>query len=258
MKRAECGEIAIITGASSGIGREIALILDGIGYETVLVARRAERLEELRLRMKNPSRTFVCDLSESSECYRLFEQTAGDNIQVLVNCAGFGAVGYFDKTDLSRELEMIDVNVRALHILTKLYLKKFTENDSGYILNVASCAGIMPGGPMMATYYASKAYVYSLTNAISYELKEQGSNVYVGALCPGPVDTEFNDVAKVHFAAKGIDSKKCALYAVMEMFNRKTTIIPTATVKLMCAAQSQVPKGLVLKVASKYQKMKLD
>lgn len=256
MRKAVSGEVAVITGASSGIGREIALILDRLGYETVLAARRADRLEELKERMKNPSRTVCADLSQESECKRLYDEVKDDNVQILINCAGFGAAGYFCEVPLEKELAMIDTNVKAVHILCKLFLERFTENDSGYILNVASSAGLMPGGPLMATYYATKAYVCSLTNAIATELKDMCSSVYIGALCPGPVETEFNSVADVDFAMKGISAKYCAQYAVMEMFDRKVTIIPEAKMKAAALAQRLVPKSVTLGVAARYQSKK--
>lgn len=258
MKKVNNGEYAVITGASSGIGREIALVLDGIGYNTVLVARREERLRELKGRMKNKSEIICADLSKESDCVRVSEQTENMNVQVLINCAGFGAVGEFAELSLENELSMIDVNVRAVHILTKLFLRRFKERDSGYIMNVSSCAGLLPGGPLMATYYATKAYVCSLTESISAELREQKSGVRVSSLCPGPVDTEFNSVAGAGVGMKGITPKKCAKYAVMEMFGGKTTIIPPGIMKAACKASKLVPPKLTLSVISKYQNIKLS
>ncbi len=258
MKKANKGDVAVVTGASSGIGREIALVLDGIGYETVLVARREDRLVELKKRMKNASAIICADLSKESDCEKVFEKTEDMNVQVLVNCAGFGAVGDFAELSLENELSMIDVNVKAVHILTKLFLRKFKEQDSGYIMNVSSCAGLLPGGPLMATYYATKAYVCSLTESISAELREQGSGVRVSSLCPGPVDTEFNSVAGAGVGMKGITPKECAKYAVMEMLGGKTTIIPPGIMKIACKASKLVPAKLTLSVVSKYQNMKLD
>ena len=126
---------------------------------------------------------------------------------MLINCAGFGDFGAFTTTSLDKELEMIDVNIKAVHILTKKFLPDMIAKNEGYILNVASVAGLMPAGPYMATYYATKAYVTSFTSAIAEELEEKKSNVYVGSLCPGPVDTEFNKVADVKFNLKGITSE---------------------------------------------------
>lgn len=121
---------------------------------------------------------------------------------------------------------MIDVNIKAVHILTKKFLPDMIARNEGYILNVASVAGLMPAGPYMATYYATKAYVTSFTSAIAEEL-EKKSNVYVGSLCPGPVDTEFNQVADVKFNLKGITSEYCVNYALDKMYKRKKIIVPT-------------------------------
>src|SRR3712207_3650653 len=118
-------------------------------------------------------------------------------------------------------MSMIDINIKAVHILTKLFIQDFLKRDKGYILNVASSAGLMPAGPYMSTYYASKSYVTSLTSGIARELKEHKSNVYIGALCPGPVETEFNKVANSDFSIKGISAKFCAECAVSGMFKRK-------------------------------------
>ena len=157
---------ALVTGASSGIGREIARDLSARGFRVILSARREERLRELAEELGDNTRVIVCDVSDREECLRLYEETKSEKISVLVNCAGFGAVGSFDKLPLDTELKMIDTNVTAVHMLTKLFLKDFVAADRGYIMNIASSAGLMYGGPMMATYYASKAYVVSLTSAI--------------------------------------------------------------------------------------------
>lgn len=257
MKRTVSGQTAVITGASSGIGRELALILDNMGFETVLVARRQQRLKELSEKLKNNSTIITADLSEISECERVYESTKSMNVTLLVNCAGFGLVGKFDTLPLDRELSMIDLNVKAVHVLTKLYLSDFKKMNYGHILNVASSAGLMPGGPLMATYYATKAYVCSFTQSVAQELKNEGSNVYVGALCPGPVDTEFNDVSGGEFAQKGITSKECALYAIREMFHGNTLIVPGTATRVLCRASKLSPRKLTLGIISRYQDMKL-
>ena len=150
---------ALVTGASSGIGREIARDLSARGFRVILSARREERLRELAEELGDNTRVIVCDVSDREECLRLYEETKSEKISVLVNCAGFGAVGSFDKLPLDTELKMIDTNVTAVHMLTKLFLKDFVAADRGYIMNIASSAGLMYGGPMMATYYASKASI---------------------------------------------------------------------------------------------------
>ncbi len=246
---------ALVTGASSGIGTEIAKELDSRGFRVILVARRTERLEELAEQLTDAV-VMTADLSVREECMGLYHKTKLYSPAVVVNCAGFGAFGEFTSTDLGKELSMIDVNITAVHILTKLFLKDFVSKDRGYILNVSSSAGLMPAGPYMAAYYASKAYVTSLTSAVAEELREKGSRVYVGALCPGPVDTEFNDVAGVRFGLKGISARECARYGVNEMFRRKTVIVPTVTMKAAGFAQRLVPRKLAAAVTGSMQKKK--
>lgn len=135
-------------------------------------------------------------------------------------------------------------------------LKKMQEQDAGYILNVASCAGLMPAGPYMATYYATKAYVTSLTRAVAEELRECGSQVYVGCLCPGPVDTEFNRVANVKFMMKGISSRYCVQYALNQMVKRKVVIIPTLPMKLAMTFGRFLPESVYVRIAANQQERK--
>jgi len=195
------------------------------------------------------------DISLSENCIELYKEVRNRNIDILVNNAGFGLIGNFDETDLSKELEMIDTNIKAVHILTKLFLKDFIKKDSGYILNVASSAAFMPG-PLMATYYASKAYVLRLTEAISGELNTIGSKVYIGALCPGPVDTEFNEVAKTNFSVKALKADYVAKYAIKKMFRKKTVIVPGFVMKISTFFTKFVPRKLLLKMVYKIQKAK--
>ncbi len=214
---------AVITGASSGLGREFAIILDRMGYDIVAVARREDRLLELKGRLKNNTEVRVLDLSKEEDCYKLFEEFP--DADVLINNAGFGVFGKFSETDLDKEVSMISVNIRALHILTKLYLDKMKKRDSGYILNVSSSAAFYPG-PLFSSYYASKAYVYRLSRAIMRELKKEKSKVSISVLCPGPVKTEFGDVANVHFGIVGLTAEWVCRYAIKKMFLKKTVIVP--------------------------------
>ncbi len=222
---------ALITGASSGIGRDMAKILSNMGYDLILVARRKNRLEELKEVLHTNVTIIPLDISSTYNCAKLYEKVKNEDIEIVINNAGFGLYGEFTKTNVDQELDMIDLNMKATHLLTKLFLTDFKKKNRGYILNVASMASFMPG-PMMATYYASKAYVRSLTEAINYELQEANSNVYVGVLCPGPVKTEFNKVANVKFSIKGLNSMDVAEYAITKMFKRKTVIIPGIKMKL--------------------------
>ena len=248
---------ALVTGASSGIGYEMSRVLSHLGYELILVARREDRLLELQKVLETHSEIVLCDLSKEDECKELYKKVKEKDISVLINNAGFGLCGNFTETDLNKELSMINVNIKAVHILTKLFLKDFVKKDDGYILNVASSAGLMAGGPLMATYYATKAYVVNLTRAVNTELADMGSNVYVGALCPGPVDTEFSEVADVKFEMKGISKKYCAKYALYNMFeNRKMIIVPSAEMKLSVCASRFMPTRPLLEFTKLIQKKK--
>ncbi len=222
---------AVITGASSGIGRDMARVLAYKGWQVFLVARNTEKMLELQTEIGNNAKCIRCDVSNKEECEQLYQVLSGEQVDMLINCAGFGLCGHFTATDLDTELKMIDTNIKAVHILTKLFLKDFQKRNHGYILNVASIAGFMPG-PLMATYYASKSYVVSLTEAICTELKKQNSKVKVSVFCPGPVDTNFNRVADVKFTIKGIESRYAAQYAVEKALRGKVVIIPTLKIKL--------------------------
>ena len=149
---------------------------------------------------------------------------------------------------------MIKVNIEAMHILMKFMLRKMNQTGGGYILNVASASGLLPGGPYMATYYASKSYLTSLTRSVAWELKEAGSRVYVGCLCPGPVDTAFNETANVEFMIKAITAKECAAYALKQMQKRKVVIIPTVKMKLAVGVRRFVPECLCIKATARQQK----
>jgi short-subunit dehydrogenase len=179
-------------------------------------------------------------------------------VKVFINNAGFGLAGSFSGTDLSREQEMIDLNVYAMHTLMKIALKAMRPAGGGYILNVASSAGLFPGGPYMATYYATKAYVASLTQGVAEELRLEGSSMYVGCLCPGPVNTEFNKVAEVRFALKGITPERCVRAALKGMKRRKTVIVPTLTMKAAVLAGKLLPGRLTVKMVAGQQRKKLQ
>lgn len=247
---------ALVTGASSGIGRDIARELAKMGVRLVITGRDIGRLEALRQEIgERRVKIIPADISDREECYRLYREASEYNVNILVNCAGFGIYGKFCTTELTRELEMIDVNVTAVHILTKLFVKDFSARDKGYILNVASIAGFMPG-PLMATYYATKNYVLRLTEAVREELRCQGSRVYVGAFCPGPVDTDFNRTAGVKFALKGISSEYAAKCAVAGMFDRKALILPTFSVKAAIAASRLLPDMITASITRLFQSKK--
>ncbi|WP_066646550.1 SDR family NAD(P)-dependent oxidoreductase [Christensenella timonensis] len=246
---------ALITGASSGIGRDIARELSKRGCGLIISARREDRLLELKNELSTGVEVITADLSKKEECLRLYEAVKGEDIDILINNAGYGVFGAFDETDLYAELNMIAVDIVSVHILSKLFLKDFIQKDHGYILNVASSAAFMPG-PLFSSYYASKAYVLRLTQAIREELKKAGRDVYIGALCPGPVNTEFNQTAGVQFGLHGLASEYVAAYAVKKMFAGKTVIVPGAVMKVARFFSKLLPDGLVAKMAYGFQNSK--
>jgi len=197
--------IALVTGASSGIGKDISIELAKKGYDTILVARNVERLNDtkdyIEKTYKKKCVVKVVDLSDRNACLKLHEEVLNEYgiIDVLINNAGFGLCREFIEGDLNKELSMIDTNITSLHILTKLFLQDMQKEDKGYIMNVASIAGFM-AGPLMATYYATKNYVVRLSQAIKYELKVAHSHIKISCLCPGPVETNFSKTAGVKFS----------------------------------------------------------
>lgn len=235
--------IALVTGASSGIGKDISVELAKKGYDIIAVARNEDKLNELKKYIESnfsDRRVFVkiCDLSIADNCIKLHDDIFNDfgTIDVLINNAGFGTCGKFSDTSLDKELKMIDTNIKALHILMKLFLQDMCKANYGYIMNVASIAGFMPG-PLMATYYSSKAYVVRLTESVREELFMEGSKVRVSALCPGPVKTNFNKVANVKFSVPCQNSSFVAKYAVFKMFLNRTLIFPSFFIwiyRLLC------------------------
>ena len=249
---------AVITGASSGIGAEFTRQLAQKGYPLILTGRRMDKLQELAQEVKVDCVIMTADLSKKVECYKFFSEIRNEKIDIFINNAGFGDCGFFVYGDLQKQEDMIDVNVTGMHILMKLMLSKMEmEQRHGYFLNVASSAGLLPGGPYMATYYATKAYVASITQAVAQELKEYNSRVYVGALCPGPVNTNFNEVANVEFALKGISPEECVRYALRQMKKRKVIIIPTLTMKVATTLGHLIPRKIAVAIASGQQRKKL-
>lgn len=246
---------ALITGASSGIGESMAYYLNKLEYDLILVASNKEKLENVQKNIKTTSKIIVADLRYEEEVFKVYEAAKDERIDLLINNAGFGLFGDFADTDLDRELEMIEVNIKAVHILTKLFLKDFTKRDYGTILNVASSAGFM-AGPHLDTYYATKNYCLKLTLGIYEELRRAGSNVHISALCPGPVDTNFNTVAKGFFKIKGADKDYVAKYAIDKTLKHKPIIIPTLKMKLAIFASRFTPTKLLLKITYDIQKRK--
>jgi len=246
---------ALITGASSGIGREMAKYLASMGYELILAGRDKDRLEELQNELDVESQIVIIDLSDVKKAKELYVIMRNENIDVLINNAGFGDFGKFYETDVNKELEMINTNVIAVHLLTKLFLRDMKKRNSGYILNVASIAAFGPG-PLMATYYATKAYVNNLTEAIYEELRRENSNVHISSLCPGPTKSKFFDRAGVTFAVKPMECEKVAKYGIDKMFKGKAIIVPGFINKCTIFFRRFGSRALARKVTYKIQKAK--
>lgn len=249
---------ALITGASSGIGLEIAKYLAKKKYELILVARNKEKLQEIQQNLKTKTTIIAMDLSDEQKVKELYVLTKNENIDFLINNAGFGKCNFFTNTELSDEIEMINTNIKALHILTKMFLRDMIKKDKGYILNVSSSAAFLPGGPLMSTYYATKSYVYSLTSALWYELKKRKSKVSISCLMPGPVGTNFNRVANVKFSLKPLNASYVAKYAIEKTLKGKLIIIPGFKMKLARFFEKFIPDKILLKITYRIQKRKLS
>lgn len=244
---------ALITGASSGLGREMATLLSQKGYDIIAVARREEKLKELKESLKTNVEILCLDVTRHEDV----EKIAGylDDVDVFINNAGFGVFGALCDSPLEDELNMIDTNIKAVHILTKLAAKKFKEKNRGYIMNVSSIAAFFPG-PLFSAYYASKSYVLRLSQALYEELRREKSAVKISVLCPGPVSTEFERVAKVSFGSGKepgrnliiADKTKVSEYAINKMLKGKHIIIPGKLMKIAAGLGKILPDRLLCKV----------
>ena len=270
---------ALVTGASSGIGRDMSRYLYKLGYSLILVARDENKMLELKEElekydgsskkteetntyhnsdykaMKRMITIISADLSNKEECLKLYEKTKEFDIDILVNNAGFGIFGEFSKTDLGIEINLINTNITAVHILTKLYLQDMIKKNKGHILNVASIAGMEPG-PLMAAYYASKAYVIRLSRAINKELRNDKSNVKISILCPGPTNTNFNNVANVVFKSPSMSSEKVAKYGIDKTLQGKLIIVPGILNKSVRLFSKIVPDSILETCAYHIQRRK--
>lgn len=246
---------ALVTGATSGIGRCIAENLHRHGWKLILTGRNEKVLKKLQKDFGNGTEIIVAELSDRKEVFGVYEFCRDKDIDLLVNNAGYGIFGKFDCTDLDDELNMIDVNITALHILTKLFLRDFKKRDSGYILNVASVAGFMTG-PLLSSYYASKNYVIRLSSAIYEELRRERSKVKITVLCPGPVNTSFNDRAGVSFSVKPVSPEYVAGYALKRLFQGRFFAVPSLTAKFCAVGQRFIPERLLSAITYNVQKAK--
>lgn len=245
---------ALVTGASGGIGLELARLLAADGHDLVLVARSADKLarlaEELSGKHNVAARVLVADLARAEAPREIFDdlQTKGVSVDVLINNAGFGSYGLFAETDLRTELDLLQVNVVAPTHLAKLFLPAMIARRRGYVMNVASTAAFQPG-PLMAVYYASKAYVLSLSEALANEC--EGTGVVVSALCPGPTETGFVAAAGMSdsklFDRGAMDARTVAREGYRGMLKGKTVVIPGFRNSLTARAVGLVPRRMLTK-----------
>ena len=246
---------AVITGASSGIGKELAYRLSEKGYDLVLVARRLDRLNKIKKDLAskgNDIKLFNLDLHNLDNCSKLMEGISSLNVELFINNAGYGQVGETSSIETSNELAMIDLNIKTLHFLTKKYLEIFS---TGIIVNISSMAAFLPT-PLMASYAATKAYVYSFSQAINYELKKAKKDIRVLTVAPGPVKTEFAEVANANPKMKGITVEKCVKAIIKGIEKKKKLIIPGTTLKITRLLLRFLPLKLVLHFSYKIQNRK--
>lgn len=251
---------ALITGASGGLGYEFAKIFAQKKYNLVLVARTKERLEEIQKELEETYnveiKIITADLSSISDIQHLYEKTKKEKllIEIVVNNAGFGTYGTFQQIDMQKQIEEISVNVTALTIITQLFLPDMVERKSGKILNVASMAAFLPG-PLMAVYYATKAYVLSFSQAVNYENK--GTGVSITALCPGPTKTGFEQHANMKnsklFKSNVMDAHSVAQAGVDGLMQGKTVVIPGWRNWISAKFARFVPTNLAMKIVIQTQ-----
>lgn len=246
----------LITGASSGIGYELARVFDKNGFQTVLVARRKERLEELSKKLNNPSIIIVKDLSKPEAALEIFNELKDVKIDVLINNAGLGVHGDFYTQDLKQVNHLMQVNIFALVNLTGLFLSDMVKNNSGSIINIASVAGFFPG-PYMAVYYASKAFVVSFSQALSKELED--TDIKITTICPGPVKTEFIPIGNTNHPFKKMkaysaSSTEIADFTYRQYVNKKKVAVYGLNYKLFVFLRRFITTNFSMNILKKVQK----
>lgn len=244
--------VTLITGASAGLGAEFARQCARRGEELVLVARRRDRLEALAAEIGGKAHVVTADLTGPDAPERLVREVEAQDLRIetLINNAGFGLAGRFAQLPLARQLEMADLNMRALTALTHLVLPGMVERRRGAILNVASTAAFQ-AGPGFAVYFATKAYVLSFTEALHQELKRQG--IKVSALCPGPTRTEFGSVAGVtsaSFDRFAADAPSVVATGLKGLDRNKAVVVPGLTNKLTAHSGRVIPRAVMRRIVA--------
>ncbi len=249
---------AFITGASSGIGKELAIQLAKQGYDLILTARREERLQYLKETLESRFTchviTKVVDLSKEEDCFILTKEIEKYPIEILINNAGFGFVGSITNQSIQNNLNMIKTNLIAPHIFTSWYCK---HANHGYILNVSSIAAFTTP-PLFATYGATKSYLYAFSTAINYEMKKQHKKIFITTLCPGSVNTEFYRNGEKQSQTGILSAEKCASLALKGLFKKKALVVPTAGMKATYVLTKLMPQSFMLPIQYFLQKNKLQ
>lgn len=245
---------ALITGASTGIGYELVKLFARDGYDLILVARTEETLQKVAAETGRPVQVIAVDLSEPGAAYRVFEKVEKQQtVDVLVNNAGFGSLGFFAKSDPAGQAGMLEVNVVALTLLTRLFLPGMIAQRRGRIMNVASTAAFQPG-PLMAVYYATKAYVLSFSEAIRNEVRPHG--ITVTTLCPGPTYTEFQKragVAHTKLFATAMTAQAVAKIGYAGLLAGRAVVVPGLLNRMSAFLTRFAPRGLAANIARKLQ-----
>ena len=249
-------KVAIVTGASSGIGKEMARQLHGRGYRLYLTARSESRLRALADELGNGTEIGCYDLSHEKDIEALVGEIRRLRPAVFINNAGYGLFGDFDRASVEDTKNLVTVNCQALTRLMQAAIPVMEEQGEGYILNVGSVAGLLPAGPHLASYYASKSYVVSLTLGVRRELIERKAPVSLSLLCPGPVDTGFNDRAGVLFAIPGKKPEEVAKTAIDGLFRKKAIIVPGLLIRASAFVGRLLPRRAYAALISRQQKKK--
>ncbi|MCF7924060.1 MAG: SDR family oxidoreductase [Candidatus Izimaplasma sp.] len=245
--------LALITGASSGIGKELAIQLANKNYDLILIARRLDRLKEIKNSLSNVSVTIKqVDLTNNNQLNDLLKYLENKSIDLFINNAGYGIVNESITTPVENELNMIDLNIVSLHRLTKFALNSMKK---GKIVNISSLAAFLPS-PKIASYAATKSYVYYYSEAINYELKKSKKDLSVLTVAPGPVKTEFNDVAQANQKLKGMNVKTCVKIIIKGIDKNKSLIIPGFKMKIIYHLLKFIPKKLILNMSYRIQSKK--
>lgn len=250
MMKKEGSQYALVTGATSGIGKQIAIELTRRGFKVIACGRYLKAL--LQLNTVYGMQLYPCDLSKEESIYTLCKDVSDKNITVVVNSAGVGFLGHFDRISDESDDMTVRLNITACRIITKFFARNMKK---GVILNVCSAAAFSPE-PLMASYASSKAYIYSYSRAIDYELKMRKKPVRVCVLCPGGVNTPFNKKAGYNSGVKGMSAERCAKIAVDGILKGKSVIIPDMRSRVLAPVSRITPEEIVLKIQYEFQKRK--